>query len=126
MDFEWTADHLRLRRGAVEFAAARLVDGVARRDREGDFSREAWQACADFGLQGLLVPAEWNGADHDLLSAKAPFLAIVHRVNLHNSFLREYPPVISLARFTSYVRGNCSQQRKGGLVHRIPPESPSP
>ena len=50
MDFEWTADHLRLRRGAVEFAASRLADGVAQRDREGAFSREAWQACAEFGL----------------------------------------------------------------------------
>ena len=76
MDFEWTADHLRLRRGAVEFAAARLADGVAQRDREGAFSREAWQACAEFGLQGLLVPAEWNGGGQDLLSAVAVFEGI--------------------------------------------------
>lgn len=76
MDFEWSADHRRLRRGATEFAAARLVDGVARRDREGDFSREAWQACAEFGLQGLLVPAEWNGSGQDLLSAIAVFEGI--------------------------------------------------
>ncbi len=76
MDFEWTADHLRLRRGAVEFATSRLVDGVARRDREGEFSREAWQACAEFGLQGLLVPAEWNGSGQDLLSAVAVFEGI--------------------------------------------------
>ena len=76
MDFEWTADHLRLRRGAVEFAASRLADGVAQRDREGDFSHEAWQACAEFGLQGLLVPAEWNGGGQDLLSAVAVFEGI--------------------------------------------------
>jgi len=73
VEFEWTADQLRLRRGAVEFARARLVEGVAGRDREGTFSREAWQACAEFGLQGLLVPAEWNGGGQDLLSAVAVF-----------------------------------------------------
>ncbi len=73
MDFEWTADHQRLRQGAVEFAASRLVDGVDARDREATFSRELWQACADFGLQGLLVPEAWHGAGQDLLSAVAVF-----------------------------------------------------
>ena len=70
MDFEWTADQLRLRRGAEEFASTRL-DGVIERDRDGSFSRELWQACADFGLQGLLVPEAWSGAGQDLLSAVA-------------------------------------------------------
>jgi alkylation response protein AidB-like acyl-CoA dehydrogenase len=71
VDFDWTDDHLSLRRGAVEFASARLADGVSGRDREGVFSRELWDACAKFGLQGILVPEEWNGAGHDLLSAVA-------------------------------------------------------
>ena len=69
MDFDWTDDHLSLRRGAVEFASRRLAEGVTARDREEIFSRELWDACAEFGLQGLLVPSEWNGAGHDLLSA---------------------------------------------------------
>jgi alkylation response protein AidB-like acyl-CoA dehydrogenase len=71
VDFDWTDDHLNLRRGAVEFASRRLAEGVRGRDREGVFSRELWDACAEFGLQGLLVPAEWNGAGQDLLSAVA-------------------------------------------------------
>jgi alkylation response protein AidB-like acyl-CoA dehydrogenase len=33
------------------------------------FSRENWQACADFGILGLSVPAEYGGAQHDLLTA---------------------------------------------------------
>jgi len=69
MDFDWTDDHLSLRRGAVEFASRRLTEGVPARDREEIFPRELWDACAEFGLQGLLVPSEWNGAGHDLLSA---------------------------------------------------------
>jgi alkylation response protein AidB-like acyl-CoA dehydrogenase len=71
VDFEWTADQLGLRRGAEEFASSRLTDGVTERDRDGSFSRELWQACADFGLQGLLVPEAWSGAGQDLLSAVA-------------------------------------------------------
>jgi alkylation response protein AidB-like acyl-CoA dehydrogenase len=69
MDFDWTEDLLALRRGGAEFAAARLAEGMVERDREGRFSRELWDACARFGLQGLLVPAEWNGGGRDLLSA---------------------------------------------------------
>ena len=71
MDFAWTDDQLDLRRGAVEFASRRLVDGVAERDRDGVFARELWDACAEFGLQGVLVPAQWSGGGHDPLSAVA-------------------------------------------------------
>ena len=71
MDFDWTDDHLNLRRGAVEFASRRLVEGVTERDRGGVFPRELWDACAEFGLQGILVPEEWNGGGQDLLSAVA-------------------------------------------------------
>ncbi len=71
MDFDWTEDQLDLRRGAVEFASRRLVEGATERDREGLFSRELWDACAEFGLQGLLVPEEWHGGGQDLLSAVA-------------------------------------------------------
>ena len=69
VDFDWTDDHLSLRRGAVEFASRQLVEGVTGRDREGVFSRELWGACAEFGLQGSMVPEEWHGGGQDLLSA---------------------------------------------------------
>ena len=71
MDFDWTEDASLLRRAAEEFAAAELTAGAADRDREGVFSRESWEACARFGLQGLLVPPAWGGGGHDLLSAVA-------------------------------------------------------
>jgi alkylation response protein AidB-like acyl-CoA dehydrogenase len=71
MDFGWTEDHLALRRSAAEFAARRLAEGAGARDREGTFCRERWAACAEFGLTGLLVPEEWGGSGHDLLSAVA-------------------------------------------------------
>ena len=71
MEFNWTDDQSRLRQGAVEFASSRLVDGVIERDRRGEFSRELWDACAEFGLQGLLIPEPWQGTGHDLVTAVA-------------------------------------------------------
>lgn len=73
MDFRWTDEQIELRGGAVDFAAARLVDGVSERDRQETFSRELWDACAAFGLQGILVPEERGGGGHDLLTAVAVF-----------------------------------------------------
>lgn len=71
MDFDWSEERLELRRGAVEFATRRLVEGVIERDRGGVFSRELWDACAEFGLQGAAVPERWGGGGHDLLSTVA-------------------------------------------------------
>lgn len=76
MEFDWTEEQLELRRGAVEFASRRLVGGTSTRDREGTFPRELWDACAEFGLQGALVPREHGGLGHDLLSAVAIFEGI--------------------------------------------------
>ncbi len=71
MDFSWTEEQRDLRRGAVEFASRRLVDATEERDRDAVFSRELWDACAEFGLQGLMVSPEWGGSGQDLLSAVA-------------------------------------------------------
>jgi alkylation response protein AidB-like acyl-CoA dehydrogenase len=60
-----------LSKAAVQFASTRLADGVIERDRDGIFSRELWAACAEFGLQGVMIPEEWNGTGHDVLSAVA-------------------------------------------------------
>lgn len=73
MEFTWNEDQVALREAASEFGARRLVDGVEARDRAGAFSRETWDACADFGLPGLLVPERWGGGGQDLLTAVATF-----------------------------------------------------
>ncbi len=71
MDFSWTSDQLALKDSIVEFAAANLNEGVAEREKNGQFPREAWQKAADFGLLSLSVPSEYNssGVDTDLMSA---------------------------------------------------------
>jgi len=69
MKFDWDEDQQALRAAAEQFGARALTEGIEARDRAGAFSREAWAACADFGLPGLLVPERWSGLGHDVLTA---------------------------------------------------------
>jgi alkylation response protein AidB-like acyl-CoA dehydrogenase len=68
MDFRLTEEQQGLRAAALEFAQKELNHGVIEREREGKFSRELWQKCADFGLLGLPMPEEHGGAGSDILT----------------------------------------------------------
>lgn len=70
MDFALTPEQADLRDRVVGFARS-LEDDVVVRDRDGTFPRDLWNRCADFGLQSMSIPAEYNasGTDTDLLSA---------------------------------------------------------
>lgn len=76
MQFDWNQDQLELRQGAVDFARGRLADEVIQRDREETFPRDLWDACGEFGLQGIMAPEAWGGGGQDLLSAVAVFESI--------------------------------------------------
>jgi alkylation response protein AidB-like acyl-CoA dehydrogenase len=65
MDFEWTPEQREYRDSVVKFAQNRLSRGVIERDVEHAFSREAWKACAEIGIQGLPVPEEYGGSAAD-------------------------------------------------------------
>lgn len=54
------------RQAAADFARRSLRDRLSERDREGAFSRDAWLACARFGVQGLPLPPEFGGSGADL------------------------------------------------------------
>jgi alkylation response protein AidB-like acyl-CoA dehydrogenase len=70
MDFAWSEEQIALRNRYVLFAREQLDDDILGRDREGEFARELWQRCADFGVLGLSVPAAYGGAgDLDVLTA---------------------------------------------------------
>lgn len=56
-----------LRRAAEEFGAS-LNDGLAERDRAEVFDRELWRRCAEFGVLGLPVPAEYGGSEQGILT----------------------------------------------------------
>lgn len=68
MDFRLTEEQQALRAAVLDFAQKELNDDVVDREREGQFSRALWQKCADFGLLGLPMPAEYGGAGSDILT----------------------------------------------------------
>jgi alkylation response protein AidB-like acyl-CoA dehydrogenase len=68
MDFALSEEQKLLRDNIVRFAQRELNDDVAERDREGTFSREAWQKCARMGIQGLPVPESYGGSGVDALT----------------------------------------------------------
>ena len=61
MDFSFNENQKELKQSASEFAEKKLNDDIEKRDRKGEFSRDGWNACADFGLQGILVPEQFGG-----------------------------------------------------------------
>jgi L-prolyl-PCP dehydrogenase len=68
VDFSLSAEQRELMEAATAFARRELNEDLAKREDAGEFSRDAWQACARFGIQGLPVPAELGGAGSDVLT----------------------------------------------------------
>jgi hypothetical protein len=68
MDFSLSAEQRELVEAATAFARRELNQDLAKRDDAAEFPRDAWQACAKFGIQGLPVPAELGGAGSDVLT----------------------------------------------------------
>jgi alkylation response protein AidB-like acyl-CoA dehydrogenase len=67
VDFSLTKEQIAFRDSARDFARRELNPGAADRDRAGHFPAEAWTKCAEFGIFGLLMPAEYGGAGRDVL-----------------------------------------------------------
>ncbi len=68
MDFAWSPEQLEFRGLVIEFARKALQDDLATRDAEGAFSRELWQRCGEFGIQGLPFPEAHGGSGRDILT----------------------------------------------------------
>jgi alkylation response protein AidB-like acyl-CoA dehydrogenase len=68
VDFALSAEQRELTEAATAFARRELNQDLAKRDDAGEFPREKWRACAEFGIQGLPVPAELGGAGSDVLT----------------------------------------------------------
>jgi alkylation response protein AidB-like acyl-CoA dehydrogenase len=64
-DFEPTDEQQRLRETIIDFARAELNRDTIGRDKNAAFSKEIWKRCADLGLQGLPIPAEYGGVGAD-------------------------------------------------------------
>ncbi|MAF64640.1 MAG: acyl-CoA dehydrogenase [Planctomycetes bacterium] len=68
MDFSWTPEQAQLRSAVAEMAEGELNEGLAERDKRGEFSREGWRRCAEMGIHGLPVPEEYGGASAGALT----------------------------------------------------------
>ena len=69
MDFSLSAEQQDLKAGAAAFAEGELNRDLVSREQAGEFSRDAWRACARFGIQGLPIPTEMGGSGADILTA---------------------------------------------------------
>jgi L-prolyl-PCP dehydrogenase len=65
VDFLPNADQRELCEAVRAFGRL-LNDGVKERDADGEFPRDLWRKCAEFGIPGLPVPAEYGGAGQNL------------------------------------------------------------
>jgi len=68
MDLSFTPEQEALKQEALAFARRALADDLIARDRESEFSRDLWEKCAAFGIQGSAFPAEYGGGDADIIS----------------------------------------------------------
>jgi alkylation response protein AidB-like acyl-CoA dehydrogenase len=68
VDFSLSDEQRELTEAAADFARRELNRDLAKREDAGEFPREAWQACAKFGILGLPVPPELGGAGSDTLT----------------------------------------------------------
>ncbi|MDN5213753.1 acyl-CoA dehydrogenase family protein [Fulvivirgaceae bacterium BMA12] len=66
MDFSWSEEQIKYRDSVVRFAQETLNDDLVDRDKQGSFSRELWQKCAQFGIQGLAAPAQYGGQREEI------------------------------------------------------------
>jgi alkylation response protein AidB-like acyl-CoA dehydrogenase len=68
LDFAWTDEQLAYKKSVIEFARRNLDGDVISRDRSGEFSREWWRKCAQFGIQALPMPEEYGGLGADVMT----------------------------------------------------------
>ena len=68
MDFAWQEEQVAFKKAVTEFAQSQLNDDIIAQDAAGEFPREKWQKCAEFGIQSLPMPEEYGGSGADILT----------------------------------------------------------
>ena len=56
---------------AAKFAAEKLGGNILERDERGEFWREGYRYCAEFGVTGLPIPKAYGGKARDLVTSAA-------------------------------------------------------
>jgi hypothetical protein len=68
MDFSWSDVQIEFKNSTIRFAQKELNHNYYEKEKFSQFNRESWQKCADFGIQGLPVPAKYGGLEADILT----------------------------------------------------------
>ena len=68
MDLSFSDEQIALKASVAEFAKRELNNNLRHREKLGGFSREAWLACAKFGIQGMPIPKDYGGAGADIIT----------------------------------------------------------
>lgn len=76
MDFSLTEEQLKLKESVLEFAGKELGSSVIERDKAGEFPREEWRKCAQFGIHGLAFERKFGGSEFDPLTAMVAMEAL--------------------------------------------------
>ena len=71
MNFELTSEQQTLQHAAIEFARRELNSNMIERDAQQVFSRDGWEKCAAFGVQGMPIPKEYSGRGADPITTIA-------------------------------------------------------
>lgn len=118
MDFCFDDKQKELREAAKTFAAKKLNENFPEREKNAEFSKAGWQACAEFGLQSMIIPERYGGLAFDLFDVVATLEGIgygcrdnglVFSINAHI-----WGSEIALSRFGSdalrekYLPGFCN------------------
>ncbi len=68
MDFTLTNEQKLIKKSTIEFAKKELNEMPPEYEKNGQFNRQAWEKCAEFGLLGLPIPQKYGGQELDLLT----------------------------------------------------------
>lgn len=78
MDFAWSEEQAQFRQAADDFAREELNDRLRERDSNGEFSREGWKKCAQFGIHALPIPKDYGGLGVDPLTTVGVLESLGH------------------------------------------------
>lgn len=66
MEISWTKEQLDYKAQVIKFAEENLNNSIVERDKDCVFSREDWEKCAEFGIQGLASPIKYGGQNDEV------------------------------------------------------------
>jgi alkylation response protein AidB-like acyl-CoA dehydrogenase len=68
VDFSLSAEQAEFKESVIRFARSELGGDMREREKAGEFFREGWNKCAEFGIQALPLPETYGGLGQDIVT----------------------------------------------------------